>query len=416
MKTINLIKSLLFLSVGTLMLLSCQQEEGPSIEDYSLNYQISEIAPVDGIGVGAFYTNNPYSNDTARYRRLISEYDPDATPYPQLCPNVRPVLGYYSYDLNSVNTVDLIQQHINWAVEGGINFFILPKINYDANQMNYLNQGTLNFYNYAEGMHENSLDLIHWGNFKFCTQVQPSEVASGTSATIMLEDDTDANGYSPRMEKLVNYFRGLANRFFTDDTLYYPVDGKPLIIVLNPQDLHCRDSKAVYDSIRAVVREVSGKEIYLVARQNCWTPTARFENFFLTGGVDALFMNNMYNQTLQQRAYLYPQSINENWKYNREWALSNYNIDFVPNISPGFNAWLSNQGTDRYNYPLMNYDVNTFRTMCNVAKMNLGNNKLVFIDSFNDWTWATALEPTDPYFGKGFGMQLLDVIREEFKR
>ena len=64
----------------------------------------------------------------------------------------------------------------------------------------------------------------------------------------------------------------------------------------------------------------------------------------------------------------------------------------------------------------MNYDVNTFRTMCNVAKMNLGNNKLVFIDSFNDWTWATALEPTDPYFGKGFGMQLLDVIREEFKR
>ena len=114
------------------------------------------------------------------------------------------------------------------------------------------------------------------------------------------------------------------------------------------------------------------------------------------------------------RSYMYPQYINENYKYNRQYTLTNYNIDFIPAISTSYNAWMWN-GTDRYNVPIQMHDEGLFHDMCNVAKINLGQHPMVIIDAFNNWESGSSIEPNDPYYGNGYGMKYLNIVREEFK-
>lgn len=402
-----------FSLVGT----SCRQEESPSIDDYPLNYKITPVTLTKSAKVGAIYVNNPFANTNAaesQYARLTSPYDVSDLSNPKLGSYVRPVLQRYNVDVRQSGSADLFQQHLDWAKEAGIDFLIMPAVGYDANQPSSLNINSLNNFNFFEGISDVSRGKIDWHGIEFCIQAQPSGIVANTSNSKMVEDDKDENGHSENIAKLCKYFVGLADRFFRDDSLYYRVDGKPVLIITQPQDLHCRDSKAVYDSIRSAVREAAGVELYLVARQNQWTPTARFINSFVSGGFDAFYMNTMYNDVTPQRAgEMRPIYIDQNWQYNSQWAKENANLDFIPSVSPAFNAWVSD--ANRYAYPIENYNEERFRTMCNVAKKNLSANNMVIIDSFNDWVNSTAIEPTDPYYGNGYGMKMLEIVKSEFK-
>lgn len=410
----------MFCAVAITFLVSCTTDDGPSIDDYFLNYEIPVITTASDIPVGAFYYNPAWSgNDAneARYSRLIGERDVAASPWPQLCPHVRPVLGHYKIDLNTTETADLFQQHIDWANEGGIDFFILPNVSEDINQPNRLNTGGVKLVEFMAGRDPLSENKIKWGKLKYVLSVELNNFLNGVSNTQLIEDtDVDTEGVSQRVERVCTYFGNLSKRFFVDNKLYYEVDGKPMIVLYNAHKLYSKDSEALYKKIREAVREASGKDIYIVARQERWTPPARYHYFFMTGRVDAVYMDNMYDQNDMARSYMYPQYINENFKYNREYDLANYQVDFIPSIAPSFNKWLGNDGTKEYQYPLMDKNPETFRTMCNVAKMNLGQRPIVFIDSFNRWEYDMALEPTDPDYGNGYGMTYLNIVKAEFKK
>ena len=127
-------------------------------------------------------------------------------------------------------------------------------------------------------------------------------------------------------------------------------------------------------------------------------------------------MNTMYQDATWQRYGDYrPQYIDQNFQYNAKWAKENANLDFIPSISPAFNGWVMGSGTNMYNFPLEPYDETRFRTMCNVAKNNMSANNMVIIDSFNNWQNVTAIEPTDPCYGNGFGLKMLEIVKSEFK-
>lgn len=394
---------------------SCRQEESPSVDDFPLNYDITRVDLNGDASVGALYVQLNWVNDTTKYNHLVAPYEPNAEPYPQIGPYVRPVLGRYAYNLKSGETVNLVNQHYEWAAEGGIDYFIMPEIQFDANTDDGLNANNVDFYNFMEGMTETSLDKINMRGIKLCASTMPSRFITGTTNSKFVEDDTDENGVSANCEKIYKYYVGIANRFFNDDN-YYTVDGKPMVMVWNTQDLHCKDMKQLFDNVRDSVRKATGKEMYLVARQTQWTPTARFTNFFAQkDAFDAFYMGCMYNQTNWVRTSAYLQMIDQNYAYNAEWAMSNCNMEFIPTISPAFNAWIAGTGTNNYQYPFVNYDEDTFRKYCWVAKKNIGQHKMIILDSFNDWNWATAVEPTDPYYGNGYGMKMLNILKSEFK-
>lgn len=407
-------------ALAVIALAGCTSEEGPSIDDYFLNYEIPVISTASDIPVGAFYYQMDWTTNvtnSAKYDRLVGERNFTVSPV-QLCPQVRPVLGRYDNSggsISKVETANLIQQHLNWANEGGIDFLVLPPLAV-GNGSGDLHGGHQNYIEFISGKAPLSENKINWGKLRYAFSVDLNNFTQNVSQTSLIEDANDNAGYS-QVEKLCKFFQNLAKRFFIDNKLYYKVDGKPMVFLYNANKIYSKDSEALYKKVRDAVREVSGMDIYLVARQDAWSPSARFHYTFMSGHVDAVYMSNMYNQNDMARSYMYPQYINENYKYNRTYCWANYQIDFIPAISPSFNKWLDGNGTTQfYDYPFVDKNPDTFRTICNVAKMNLGQRPMVLIDSFNNWTSDMALEPSDPDYGNGYGMTYLDIVREEFKK
>ena len=54
--------------------------------------------------------------------------------------------------------------------------------------------------------------------------------------------------------------------------------------------------------------------------------------------------------------------------------------------------------------------------MCNVAKMNAGRNRLIFIDSYNKYNFNSFIEPTVEGYGNGYGKTYLEITRQQFKK
>lgn len=398
---------------------SCTNDEGPSIDDFFLNYEIPEMPVKSDIPVGAFYYNlggTGLKNDI--YNRLIGErdYTYETNPqYVQLCPHVRPVLGHYKMDLSDAETADLFQQHIEWANLAGINFFVMPAIAYDKSKASLMNDGHVNFVEYMAGRNPISENKIKWGKLKYALAVDMNNFCNNVSNTQLLENtEVDVNGVSQRLEQIYSYFKNLSKHFFMANSLYYEVERKPMLVLWNADKLYTKDSDLLYKNIRDTVYKYSEKEMYLVARQGAWTPAARFHNFW-QGRVDACYVSNMYDQDDFPRSYMYPQYIDQNYKYNREYSWNNYSVDFIPAISPSYNKWMR-EGIKEYQYPIVDKDPTMFHTMCNVAKCNLGQRPMVLIDSFNNWEADMALEPSDPDYGNGYGMTYINMVKSEFKR
>ncbi|MDR0413478.1 MAG: glycoside hydrolase family 99-like domain-containing protein [Dysgonamonadaceae bacterium] len=399
------------------LLAACTEESGPNIDDYPLNYPIEEIPVQSDIPVG-IYLYNPTSalSNEAVWTRLTEPHDEAAG---KVGPNIEPVLGQYSLGVDETGAQNL-QTLFDWCKDARIDFMVTPGFKEHANAL-YPNNANFNdtaFVRLVSGKNvDYALDL---GTMKYAVLMDLNTFCSGLSNNVLLEDAEtrdyrylDPEGVQrdttlTREERLYSFFRR-ASDFFKDDT-YFHLNGCPVLVLANPERLFTSDSKRVYDGIRATIKAHTGKDVYLIARQTQWTPPARFHYFFLSGGVDAVTMDNMCNigAGYYERLYWLNQFINENIKYNREYIAANYGIDFMPSVSPSYNIYVNNGS---YNSPIVAKDPGEFRKRCNVAKMNLGRTPLVFVESLNNWQFESAVEPANTY-----GTTYLDIIREQFKR
>ena len=224
-----------------------------------------------------------------------------------------------------------------------------------------------------------------------------------------------------RQELLNNFFCEIAKCFFSDEG-YYKVGGnRPMVYIKNKTaEIYAKDSKAMYDSIRRAVKEATGYDIYIVAESaDVWCNQMRYQYFYMSGGVDAVASRNMYDQSEVTRSYMYPQMIDQNWKYNRETALPAFgdgSMELIPTVGPGWNKLIQDGRGAIGNSPIVKRDPATYRTICNVAKMNAGRNRLIFIDSYNKYNFDSFIEPTVEGYGNGYGKTYLQITREQFKK
>ena len=271
--------------------------------------------------------------------------------------------------------------------------------------------------------HNFNLPSVNMGEMKYAISVDINNFSAGLNNNLLLEAAPptiyNINGQNisvTREERLYNLLKRIS-LYFKDET-YYHFQDRPVLVFLGADRLYTEDSKKVYDNIRKVIKEQSGKDVYIIARQPQWTPSARFEYFFMRGKADAVTMDNMCNvgsgATGWDRSYLLNRLINENYKLNKEYLSKNFSIDFIPSVSPSFTANINNANPD-YGYPAIRKSENDFRERCNVAKMNIGNNRMVLIESLNNWQWDSQIEPTATDYGEGYGTKYLDIVRDEFK-
>lgn len=417
--TLNKINGLLLLA--GLFLNSCSNDNVPSVEDNFLNYQIPSVAVTEDCVVGAYYYDNGLTGQTTTiYDRITGAIDKTTG---KVGPWITPVLGNYNTTLNT-NSVAYIQQHIDWATEAEIDFLVLPAITEVSTALypNNVNANNIKLVNAITGkIGADGLDatnsagpVVDMKSVKYVLSINLSSVYAGLNNTTLIEKiapSTIASQSVTRVQRFNDGFKRLSDYF--SDPKYYKVDGKPMVVIYNPQLIYSQASDTLYDNMRKYVKDYSGYDMFLVAQQPCWTPPARYEHFFIKGKVDAITHVNMYNQSaMYDRSFWYPQAIDQNWKYSKDFFLANWNIDYIPAVSPSFNIYVYNGA---YNFPFVNKSPEGYATMCNVAKRNLGKRRLVFIDSFNQWQFNTQIEPADSTYGNGYGKTYLKITKEQFK-
>jgi hypothetical protein len=410
-------------------LYACKDEIGESsIDDYFLNYEIEEIAVKSDIPVGA-YLHNPKGtlSNEEQWTRLTEERV-EATG--NVGPYVRPVLGQYGLDADTLGAIAL-QQIIDWGNEAAIDFFILPVVSEDRNRVypRNMNPGDSAFINLFQ-MKNDTLPRIDLKGMQFALMVNMDGFCSGLNNSTLIErvepthiiqtawiDSVSTvvlDTLIPRVNQLYAFYERISDYFA--DPNYYHTNGRPVVIIRNPERVYSEDSQKLYEGIREAVRRHSGKEIYLIAQQEQWTPPARFHYFHMSGKVDAMTVRNMCNVGggNWERTYILPQMMNENLKYNREYAWKTYGVDFIPPVSTSYNYYPIS--ATAYAEPQVPKDPEEFKKYCNVAKMNLGNNPMVIVDAFNNWETNSTIEPTEEGYGAGYGTLYLQLVKQQFKR
>lgn len=438
----KLYNKIVLLALGLVLLGSCEKDEGPSPDDSFLNFDIPNVKVTEDFPVGVYYFNpGSGGQDGARYKRLSDPYELNNE---KVGPYVDLHFGNYkiNYDPNRLTDemVDIVQQHVDWCIGGGVDFLIMPALRAEKNKLapNCLS-GDYRFYDLIRGKTTSAVEgsgkKVDMKSLKYvltiniedpiCKSNWETYNADGTltnqktttlNNTKILDNYdelvafVDGKTYS-RTDMFKEFFKSLSTYF--DDERYFRVDGKPLVVLQNPHKLYVKNSKDFYDKLRQAVKEYTGVDMFIVAQQDSWTPPARYEHFY-KNAVDAVTHKNMYNQGTWDRSLFYPQTIYLNWEYSRKYLKDNWGgTDYIPTGAVAFSGYVDNGNYDK---PMVNFKGDTFRTMCNVMKSQAGNHRIVFIDSFNQIQYSSFLEPTKKDYGNGFGTEFLDIVKEQFKK
>ena len=339
---------------------SCTEDAVVTDDDNILNYEVPFEPIISDYLVGAQYTRFVRRNNVPE----------------------EPSIGIYN---GNVADPLVYEQHVNQANTAGIDFFIFQFRS--ANNSNLNNQDATYINDLQTASNSQNVNFALSYNF----------ANMGLNNNRRIED-------AGLVQRFIDDFK-LMIPFFNQPN-YMKVDGKNIVYIFNSHVLHSNDNAALYQSMRDELSAM-GVELYLIGMQNEWTPTLRFD-FRFVNGVDAVTHSPyaIVNQNDYDRFTYFHRIVNLAWEYHKDTWLS-YNIEYIPTIAPSVNLKIINSGSPTY---VIDKNEDWFRAHCNVARRAVGTNKIVLLDSFNDWNKGTQLESADTYQN-----EYLNILREEFK-
>jgi hypothetical protein len=358
-----------------LLFFSCTEDKAillDDVDDSIKNYQIPKVPVNTDYTVGAIYTRfvtNPLIN-------LVET----------------PSIGVFNEGTGSASTYS---EHVKQAQTAGIDFFIFNlRCSVRSNATTYV-QSANPEYTTDKTYIDNLQTAPNAGDMKFAFSYnfESFRLKKDFSPKFYIETLNLVNPFINDFKLMIPYF---------NKPNYMKINGKPVVYINNSFNLFSVDNPALYQKLRAEMKNL-GVELYLIGMQAEWTPPLRYD-FRFVGCVDALTITNYanINRGFYDRFYFFHKYIDLAWSYHKE-TLAKYNIEFVPTISPSYNAVNVN-----------NYDITKnadwFKANCNIARRASGANKLVIIDSFNNWNLDTQIESATSY-----GDDYLKIVKSEFK-
>lgn len=402
MKIKDKIKKSSLIIAAMLTLFACKKKD-PSIDDYFLNYKIPEVPVTSNYTIGAFYYSFTTFNANVPYN---------------------PVLGKYTDATTGIVPANVIQAHIDQAASAKIDYFIfsLRSPTMDANNYKVDSLTTMSFLGASNASKMNFAVMynLSTGTLGISNAGNPDP----NNPTVNRGTPLEAN--ATKLENFYRDFQRLA--FYMKQPNYQKVNGKPILIINHAQDLNSNMDPANPGSNAPVYKEIRkrlnalGLDVYIVGEQDQWSVPNnyfyRYENC-----VDAVYEANMAEvKGNYDRYYLFGTMTDQNfayWKKELEsWPAGGLtpgqkNLEFIPCIQGGYNYQYK---TPTNLFPAVK-SADWYRTYTNVAKRNCSASKLIFIDSFNNWSVDTQIEATVPAATgtKDYGTTYLDITRQEFK-
>lgn len=302
-----------------------------------------------------------------------------------------PVLGEY----DSTNE-DVINKHIKWALEHGINWFSISWRPRKPREQ-ILNDHFLE----AELATEINYSVIYEPIGSAVDPKNPSGVFS-------LDDEGRVDfDRAENRKTLSRHFQRLENSYFNDSN-YARIDGRPVVFIYSASNVTGTVERAYSEAKDAV-----SVNPYLIASVLGGTHMAgpiHNVDYEWIGQIDAVSAyGGFYDQSVAKSSK-YQDFINHGDRLTKQWALvsDHFGLDYIPDLMPGMNDTL----VPGRNRPPIERDAEGFRELSRIVSSRLDPDiDALLITSFNEWPEFTAVEPTTSY-----GKTYLQIIGEEFTR
>lgn len=287
----------------------------------------------------------------------------------------RPLLGEYNSE-----DAGVINQHVEWAREHGINWFSMswagPAGEHHAG---YHDDVLKNHFLEAELGDQIQFSIL----YESITQLRSSE-----SGPVNFDEEAVR-------EKLRGDFEYLEEAYF-DLPTYVTVGDRPLVFIYATFNF----AGAVGDAFREA-KDAIDAEPYLVADRTFHEPWM--------GEFDAVTAYSHYRPSVVEGA-----SFSDFVDYvetetrTGAFATREAGLGYIPNVMPGMNDTLV-PGRDN---PVLERDPEGFREMCRTALDYVdGDLDAVLVTSFNEWPEYTSVEPAE-----SFGTTYLEIVEERLAK
>ncbi len=348
-------KNIIYLIFIALIVSSCEKvdEHLPP----SFNYPIPQVDITGDVIVGAFYYNYATTDWAKKYTNT-------------------PQLGAYS-----AVTPTVMAQHRKWADTGGVDFFIFP---WDGTTGDPL------LTSFITDRNENVKMVIKYN-------------------TAHLKATNAAPVVGAKLTTMINEFKGFSTNQFNKN-YYFTIDGRPVVII-SPINLASSaaasiDYSTVVQALRAEL-DLSGVKPFLIAEiTSGWLPPQRYSAVLKSFDGVVLSDWTCNGNYGYDRSVFYPAFTDQSFK-NWNDSTTVWGNNFVPCILPGYDDKIMTPASKNFNLPRTK---EFYIDNCNVAKRNMGDKRIVMINSWNNFQFGTTIEPTTEY-----GSEYLDITRKQFK-
>lgn len=281
---------------------------------------------------------------------------------------------------------DVVNQHIKWALENGINWFVI----------NTGHPGGKIMRSIRESFREAELaNRIH---YSFDIGFDHAPVTDEHGRYVL---DAPEN-----LEDYRRNFRAYAD--FFEDSNYARIEGRPVLFDFSTPNL-TGDLTTGLDEIKKSIDE----DPYIIANPTWfWTPSARQPETRPTSKeiFEAYDAVRKYapippsgSDEIEENYISHWADKTEYWRFLSE----HHDTDYIPSVIPGLNdqeiKW------DRVHHDILNLSPDEFREMCSRSLDYVDPDlDAVVITSWNEFPEGTTIEPTEEY-----GHQRLEIVREE---
>lgn len=383
-------KKTIYISLFTALILglaSCKKAD--EFLPPNWNYAIPDTRPIQGTVLGAYYVNRvdtqwAYDNSGKQMTVDLPTLNRDSDGNPR---------GY------TYNTEGVMKQHCLWADQAGLDFFIFQWNNSATDNalittfaQNRAEEGNVNV-RIAISLNYTHLSL----NDK-----------EGSAATDKKLIDSGVS-----FDNIVQEFKNLYTTLFSQPYYYRLADGRPVIIIPGAVGVNYDYQRFIPAFRQAMKSHVeylretdptiaeNALDFYFIGEiAGNWLPPQRNEE--ASKSLDGNLMKQWYPSRYYERWAFFNSYTDMAWQNWREYA-NKWGNDFIPNIFPEYAITASGSRS-------VERSIEHYKSFCNVAKRNIGKNKIIIINSWNEFESSSALEPADRY-----GEQYLDLTRQNFK-
>ncbi len=354
---------------------SCSKDDDALPPDW--NYPIPQTELKVQTQLGAFYSNKTDQNwaSPQGYTPTLNiVYDEES--------------GTSSTVVYTSTQDGILTQQCRWADEAGIDFFIVSWDN-----------GT------------NDRGLLSAFEFYRTDDMRVRVAINYNFSHLKLAALT---GEGPDFEAVVAEFKILYAELFSKEYYYRMPDGRPLLIL--PGNVSSSyDYSLFIPAFRQAMRDYTAElqaenpavaadvlDFYIIGEHTTnWVAPQIDEE--AARHLDGNYVKKWYPTTYYERWYCFYPFTDMAWQNWRDYA-AGWGNDFIPCIYPEYY-------TDAKGARSIERSVQNYTDFCNVAKRNMGAQHIVLIDSWNDFAFDTALEPTEEY-----GTAYLDITRNQLKK